>query len=100
NRMLAKLIGKTVKPAGLARIEAHEAEAFLTARPIEQLMGVGHAHAQTLRSMNVRTIGDLRALTPEVLEALLGAPGRLLHGRCRGRDTAVVDPREAPLSIS
>ena len=100
NRMLAKLIGKTVKPAGLARIAAHEAEAFLTTRPIEQLAGVGHAHAKTLRSMNVRTIGELRAFTPEVLEALFGAPGRLLHERCRGRDTAVVHPREVPLSIS
>ena len=100
NRMLAKLIGKTVKPDGLARIEAHEGEAFLTALPIERLAGVGHAHARTLRSMNVKTIGELRALTPAVLEALFGAPGRLLHERCRGRDTAAVSPREVPLSIS
>jgi DNA polymerase IV len=46
NRMLAKLVGKTTKPDGLARIAAGEAEAFLTARPIEQLAGVGHAHAR------------------------------------------------------
>src|SRR5262249_55235407 len=55
NRMLAKLIGKTVKPDGLARIEAHEADAFLRDLPIEKLAGVGHAHAKTLRSMNVLT---------------------------------------------
>jgi DNA polymerase-4 len=100
NRMLAKLIGKTVKPDGLARIEAHEADAFLRDLPIEKLAGVGHAHAKTLRSMNIRSIGELRALTPEVLEALFGAPGRLLHGRCRGEDTAIVSEREIPLSIS
>lgn len=100
NRMLAKLIGKTVKPDGLARIEAHEADAFLRDLPIEKLAGVGHAHAKTLRSMNVRTIGELRPFTPEVLETLFGAPGRLLHERCRGRDTAVVTEREIPLSIS
>jgi DNA polymerase-4 len=100
NRMLAKLIGKTVKPDGLARIEAHEADAFLRDRPIEDLAGVGHAHARTLRSMNVRTIGELRALPADALEALFGAPGRLLHERCRGRDTAVVREREIPLSIS
>jgi len=35
NRMLAKLVGKTTKPDGLARIDAHEAEAFLVGRPIE-----------------------------------------------------------------
>jgi DNA polymerase-4 len=100
NRMLAKLIGKTVKPDGLRAIAAAEADDFLSGRPIEQLAGVGHAHARTLRSMNLRTIGDLRALSPELLEALFGAPGRLLHERCRGRDTAAIEPREVPLSIS
>jgi DNA polymerase-4 len=50
--------------------------------------------------MNLRTIGELRALPIEALEALFGAPGRLLHERCRGRDTAVVSEREVPLSIS
>ncbi len=100
NRMLAKLIGKTVKPDGLARIEEHEADAFLRELPIEKLLGVGPAHARALRSMNIKTIGELRALTPELLESLYGAPGRLLHERCRGRDTAPVHEREVPLSIS
>jgi DNA polymerase-4 len=100
NRMLAKLIGKTVKPDGLAAIAAADAEEFLTARPVEQLAGVGHAHAKTLRSMNVHTVGDMRALSADVLAALFGAPGRLLHERCRGRDTAAVHEREIPVSIS
>jgi DNA polymerase-4 len=100
NRMLAKLVGKTVKPDGLARLEAHEADAFLRDRPIDQLAGVGHAHARTLRSMNVLTIGDLRALPADALASLFGAPGRLLHERCRGRDTAVVREREIPVSVS
>ena len=100
NRMLAKLIGKTVKPDGLAMIAAEDADAFLIERPIEQLAGVGHAHAKTLRSMNLLTIGALRALPVETLEALFGAPGRLLYERCRGRDTAPVNVREIPLSIS
>src|SRR5206468_8463031 len=100
NRMLAKLIGKTVKPDGLARITAAEADAFLRDRPIEQLAGVGRAHARTLRSMNLRTIGDLRILPMDVLEALFGVNGRRLHERCRGHDTAVVTEREIPLSIA
>lgn len=100
NRMLAKLAGKTVKPDGLARVTAAEADAFLRDRPIGQLPGVGPAHARTLRSMNLATIGALRALSPEVLEALFGAPGRLLHERCRGRDTAPVTEREVPRTIS
>jgi len=100
NRMLAKLVGKTRKPDGLARLEASEADAFLRDRPIEQLAGVGRANAQTLRSMNLLTIGDLRVLSVEALTALFGVIGRQLHGRCRGHDTAPVHAREVPLSIS
>jgi DNA polymerase-4 len=100
NRMLAKLAGKAVKPDGLARVTAAEAEAFLRDLPVEQVTGVGHANAKTLRSMNVRTAGELRVLPVETLERLFGAPGRLLHARCRGRDTTVVSEREVPLSIS
>ena len=100
NRMLAKLVGKTVKPDGLACITAGEADAFLVDRPVEQLAGVGHAHAKTLRSMNLKTIGDLRVLPVEVLAALFGVHGRLLYERCRGKDTAAVTEREIPLSIS
>jgi DNA polymerase-4 len=100
NRMLARLIGKTVKPDGLARTTAAEAGTFLQDLPVEKVAGVGHAHARTLRSMNVRTAGEMRALPVETLERLFGSPGRLLYERCRGRDTAVVTEREVPLSIS
>jgi len=100
NRMLAKLVGKTVKPDGLARLDERDADAFLVDRPVEQLAGVGHAHAKTLRSMNVRTIGEMRALPVAALEALFGAPGRLLFERCRGNDTAPVVAREIPVTIS
>jgi DNA polymerase-4 len=100
NRMLAKLAGRTVKPDGAARLDAGEAEAFLRDLPVEQLPGVGRAHARTLRSMNVRTAGALRALPAATLVRLFGAPGRLLYERCRGRDTAVVSERELPVSIS
>jgi DNA polymerase-4 len=100
NRMLAKLAGKAVKPDGFARVTGAEAEAFMRDLPVEQVAGVGHAHAKTLRSMNVHTAGEMRVLPVGTLERLFGAPGRLLHERCRGRDTAVVSEREVPLSIS
>ncbi len=100
NRMLAKLAGKTRRPDGLTRLPAGQGEAFLLPRPIEDLPGVGHTHARTLRSMNIATIGALRGLPAETLEALFGAPGRLLYERCRGRDTAVVSDREIPVTLS
>jgi DNA polymerase-4 len=100
NRMLAKLVGRTAKPDGLVALAAEGADAFLRGRPVEDLLGVGRAHARTLRSMNIRIIGEMRALAAETLEALFGVHGRLLYERCRGRDTAPIHPKEIPLSIS
>ena len=100
NRMLAKLAGKTTKPDGLARVTAAEADGFMREQPVERVAGVGHAHAKTLRSMNIRTAGEMRALPVAALERLFGATGRLLAERCHGRDTAVVNEREIPLTIS
>jgi len=100
NRMLAKLAGKTVKPDGLACVSAADADAFMRHQPVERVPGVGRAHARTLRSMNLRTAGELRALPVAALTRLFGALGAQLYERCRGRDTVVVSEREIPLSIS
>jgi DNA polymerase-4 len=100
NRMLAKLVGKTAKPRGLAAITAAEADAFLVARPVRDLPGVGPAHAAQLATMNVHTVADFRRLPPDALVALFGAVGPLLHARARGVDTRVVSAREVPATIS
>ena len=100
NRMLAKLVGKTVKPRGVARITAAGADAFLRGRPARDLPGIGPANGKRLEALNVRTVEDLRRLPVEALVALFGAVGPLLHERARGRDTRVVSAREIPASIS
>jgi len=100
NRMLAKLAGKTVKPAGVVRLAEADADAFLIDRPARDVPGVGHVHGQRLAALNVHTVRDLRQLPVEALTALFGAVGALLHERARGRDTRVVSAREIPGSIS
>ena len=100
NRMLAKLVGKTVKPEGVARLEAKDADAFLVDRPARDVPGVGHVHGERLKGLNVHTVRDLRRLPLDVLGALFGAIGPLLYERARGRDTRVVSAREIPSSIS
>ena len=64
--------------------------------------GVGHARAKTLRSMNVRTAGELRVLPVETLERLfllkreLGSLGvgisRIASGVPHGGDLEFADP--------
>jgi DNA polymerase-4 len=100
NRMLAKLVGKSVKPDGLACLPAERAADFLSGRPAADLPGVGPAAARRLGELNVHTVDDLRRLPLDVLAALFGAVGPLLYERARGRDTRALTAREVPQSIS
>src|SRR5689334_15855255 len=58
NRMLAKLVGKTVKPQGVARLRAEDADAFLVDRPARDVPGIGHVNGQRLAALNVHTVRD------------------------------------------
>lgn len=100
NRMLAKLVGKTAKPDGLAAITADEAADFLAPRPASDVPGVGPAIARRLAGYNVHTVADLRRLTREALAGLFGAVGPVLYERARGHDTRAIHAREVPQSIS
>jgi DNA polymerase-4 len=100
SRMVAKMASKSVKPDGLRAVRPGQEDAFIGGLPVEKLPGVGHATAPVLRRLNVQTIADLRALQLEQLVRLFGQSGRLLHERCRGRDTQAVTVREIPQSIS
>jgi DNA polymerase-4 len=100
SRLIAKMAGKRVKPDGLGMIPpGAEAEA-LEGLPIRDLPGVGYRYGDLLEKLQVRTIGGLRAFPEDALTRLFGAHGRILFRRCRGEDTAVVEAREIPRSVS
>ncbi len=100
NRMIAKMVTKTVKPDGLGLLWPGGEEAFVRSRPLEDLPGVGHAVGPALRDLNVRTVAELRELPERALQGLFGrALGHALWERAWGRDTRVVCAREIPGSI-
>lgn len=100
NRMVAKMVSKTVKPSGVARLERGEEAVFIRERPVRDLPGVGPKVGHVLESLNVHTIGELRRLSVEALRALFGENGAVLFDRCRGIDSPVIDESEIPRSIS
>ncbi|MBD3161055.1 MAG: DNA polymerase IV [Candidatus Eisenbacteria bacterium] len=100
NRMIAKMVTKTVKPDGFALLPPGEEDRFVLSRPIGDLPGVGRAVGPTLWKLNVRTVADLRELPEQALRGLFGrALGRALWERARGRDGRIVSEREVPSSI-
>ena len=87
-KLVAKIASDLRKPDGLVVVPVGEEEAFLAPLPIARLWGVGEKTAVALRDYNVRTIGDLAALPPDLLdpavrEARGVARGSGARGRCR-----------------
>jgi DNA polymerase-4 len=92
-KFLAKVASGVAKPDGLLVVPADRELAFLHPLPVEHVWGVGPATARRLQAWNVRTVGQLAALSEPTLVALLGqAAGRHLHALAHNRDFRRVEP--------
>lgn len=100
NRMLAKIASAAAKPRGVAWIAPEDEDRFLAPMPVEKLLGVGRKTARKLRDMNIRTVGELRAVPRATLRQLFGKNGEVLHDRCRGEDLRATRPDRPPRTIS
>ena len=100
NKFLAKIASDWRKPDGLFVIKPGDAVDFLTPLPVERLPGVGKVTARRLSDMNVRTVGDIRALNPSALQQRFGRYGMRLHELARGIDNSSVEPNRPTQSIS
>ena len=91
NRTLARLAGKLAKPGGVAEIRPGYEADFLTHLPVEHLPGVGHSIRSALERFAIRTVGELRLVSREVLFASFGRAGLVIHERARGLDDEPVE---------
>jgi DNA polymerase-4 len=92
-KFLAKVASGVAKPDGLLVVPADGELAFLHPLPVECVWGVGPATARRLAAWNVRTVGQLAALSESTLVAMLGrAAGRQLHALSHNRDFRRVQP--------
>jgi DNA polymerase IV len=92
-KFLAKVASGVAKPDGLLVVPVDRELAFLHALPVERVWGVGPATATKLHAWNVRTVGQLAALSETTLVAMLGqGVGRQLHALAHNRDFRRVEP--------
>ena len=99
-RLVAKVASDLRKPDGLVLVPPGGEEAFLAPLPIARLWGVGEKSRFILAEYGVRTIGDLAALPPDILQRRFGSMGPVLHDRARGVDPTPVGGGEAAKSVS
>jgi DNA polymerase-4 len=100
NKFLAKIASDLDKPRGFSVIGRAEAQAFLAARPVGILPGVGPAMVKALDQAGFRTVGDLARAEPKILAQRFGAHGLRLSGLAHGRDERPVDPHQERKGIS
>lgn len=100
NKFLAKLASEMDKPDGLTVVPDKGIAEWLAPRPIGDMWGVGPAAERKLRSVGVRTFGDVQRMDARHLESLLGSWGRSIHELAHGRDDRPVHPDRRAKSIS
>lgn len=86
NKFLAKLASELAKPDGLRAIRAADAVEVLAPLPVTVLWGVGAHTRERLRSLGIRTVGDLQRTPPSLLRASLGFGAEHLAQLCWGLD--------------
>ena len=100
NKFLAKIASDLDKPRGFAALGRAEARAFLAARPVGLLWGVGKALQRRLARDGIVRIGELARIGETELVARYGKIGRRLFLFSRGEDDRPVDPDREAKSVS
>ncbi len=96
NKLLAKMASDFEKPDKIHTLFPHEIEKKMWPLPLNELFFVGRSSARILRSLGLKTIGDIAATDPAIIKAHLGRKhGELIYAYARGIDTRAVESSPA-----
>lgn len=95
NRLLAKTASDFEKPDRVHTLWPEEVSFKLWPLPIGELHGCGHATAEKLTGIGIRTIGDAAHTEKSVLQSLLGEKaGNYIKDSANGRGSDAVNPEQ------
>ena len=100
NKLLAKIASDLNKPDGMCHIDAGNLREILDPLPIHKLFGVGSKTLPTVLAAGIRTFGDARVASDEVLWRAFGKHGHAMRDRASGLDDRPVEPDREEKSIS
>ncbi|MGI6168564.1 MAG: DNA polymerase Y family protein [Christensenellales bacterium] len=103
NKIFAKLGSDMKKPDATTLISPCNFRTLVWPLPVGFLLYVGRKTCQKLHTINVHTIGDLAHTPKELLRALLGKQGEMIHSYANGEDrspVALLTSVRTPKSIS
>ncbi len=100
NKLLAKIASDLHKPDGMCRIDSGNLREILDPLPIQKLFGVGQKTLPAVHAAGIRTFGDARTASEEVLWRAFGKHGKAMRERASGIDDRPVEPDREEKSIS
>lgn len=99
-KVVAKIASDFGKPDGLIEVAEGEEKDFLAQLPVARLPGVGKKTEGSLKSMGVKTIGQLADLPLEMMKNRFGSFGLMLHHHANCIDNRQIESPGQAKSIS
>lgn len=90
-KVLAKMASDFKKPNLVHTLYQHEIQEKMWPLPVSDLFGCGRSSVETLKTLEINTIGDLAKTDPEILKAHLKSHGLGLWQYANGIDDSVVE---------
>jgi len=99
NKMVAKIASDFQKPDGLTVVTPEQAEDFLAPLAVRKIPGIGPKTEKSLARLGIKTVQDLKRLTPAELQERFGKWGPELYERIRGRHDSPLVTLWEPKSV-
>ncbi|WP_102192038.1 DNA polymerase IV [Microbacterium aurantiacum] len=97
---VAKMASTIAKPDGMLVVAAADTLDFLALRPVRAMWGVGPKAAEALEGRGIRTIGDIRESSREMLDRAVGAAlSARLTQLAWGEDARLIETERVEKSI-
>ena len=94
-KVLAKMASDFQKPDRVHTLFKTEIQEKMWPLPISELFMAGHSSVETLKKLEIQTIGDLAKTDPKLIELHLKSHGRRLWEFANGIDNSVVESEKA-----
>lgn len=91
NKLLAKMASDFKKPNLVHTLFPEEVEKKMWPLPVRDLFFVGGASERKLRTLGIRTIGELATADIDMLRSVLKKHGEVIWNFANGRDVAIVE---------
>ena len=94
-KVLAKMASDFKKPNLVHTLYQHEIKEKMWPLPVSDLFGCGKSSVETLKKLEINTIGDLAKTAPEIIKAHLKSHGYVLWQYANGIDDSAVETQQA-----